>query len=41
MRYPQLHGAGEHTHRIVIVGGSFGGINAAYQLRRDWGSASN
>ena len=26
-----------HTHRIVIVGGSFGGVNAAYQLRRRLG----
>jgi sulfide:quinone oxidoreductase len=24
-------------HRIVIVGGSFGGVNAAYQLRRKLG----
>jgi sulfide:quinone oxidoreductase len=24
-------------HRVVIVGGSFGGVNAAYQLRRKLG----
>ncbi|HLE03128.1 MAG TPA: hypothetical protein VI729_00720 [Anaerolineales bacterium] len=25
-------------HRVVVVGGSFGGVNAAYQLRRKLGS---
>jgi sulfide:quinone oxidoreductase len=30
-----------HTHRIVIVGGSFGGINAAYQLRRRLGERAD
>ncbi|MCL5736681.1 MAG: FAD-dependent oxidoreductase [Actinobacteria bacterium] len=26
-----------HTHHVVVVGGSFGGVNAAYQLRRKLG----
>ncbi|MCJ7796490.1 MAG: sulfide:quinone reductase, partial [Thermoleophilia bacterium] len=24
-------------HRVVVIGGSFGGVNAAYQLRRKLG----
>lgn len=31
----------ETQHRIVIVGGSFGGVNAAYQLRRKLGDRAD
>ena len=30
-----------HKHRIVIVGGSFGGMNAAYRLRRELGDRAD
>lgn len=28
-------------HRVVVVGGSFGGVNAAYQLRRKLGDRAD